>query len=59
MRKAEEQSARESNVIEAVAIPLSVAAPVPAEIAKRAGESMGFYDRPANPFRMYASVLLG
>lgn len=59
MSKAEEQSARERNVIEAAPITLSIATPIPAEVAVRAGETMGFYDRPANPFRMYASVMLG
>lgn len=40
-------------------ITMSVDDPVPVELARRVGESMGLYDRPEHPFRMYAAAALG
>jgi len=59
MKEAEAKSARESVVIEPAAIKLSISKPVPDEVAKRFGESMGLYDRPEHSFRMYAAASLG
>jgi hypothetical protein len=38
---------------------MSLEEDVPADLAKRVGASMGFYDPPEHPFRMYATAALG
>lgn len=53
------QSAKESVVVEPSVVTLSIHSPIPAELAKRFGTSMGLYDRPEHKFRMYAAVALG
>ena len=59
MKEAEKYPARESSVIEAPAVKLSLNAAIPPAVAKRFGESMGLYDHPEHSFRMYATIALG
>ena len=59
MKEAETNSAGEGVVIEAPVIDLSIGSPIPSELTKRFASSMGLYDRPEHPFRMYAVAALG
>lgn len=61
MKTAEQQhpSAKVSVVVEPSVVTLSILNPIPAELAKRFGTSMGLYDHPEHKFRMYAAVALG
>ncbi|MBZ0134600.1 MAG: hypothetical protein K8D98_01610 [Rhodanobacter sp.] len=61
MKQADKQheAAKDEVVVRKGVVTLSVNAPIPPELARHAGESMGLYDRPEHPFRMYAALALG